>query len=114
MASRQNGQKTPRTIPSKGSTKLKKPASPASGGTPTPRRREQRRSPWDRPLCWVEGQREGGVWIPLYCYPDELQAKHVMRRLVVLPEDSERAEKEGLVGLVDYRIHWDNAEEVLK
>lgn len=95
-----------KTATRKGSKGSKRPLEARSGVGSATTTASQRRpaGKYSDPLHWVEGQKPDGGWVPLYCSRNELLARHWCKALILLPEDSHRAEVEGVGEYEDFRV----------
>lgn len=64
--------------------------------------------PHSEPLVWLEGQREDGMWIGLYCTRNEQQAKAWYRLIIERGDEHPDIIKDGLHVYEDFRIKRDD------
>ena len=73
-------------------------------GAETVQRPTKQSGPQLAPLHWLEGQREDGTWVPLYCSRRKAMVKAWYRLVIELDDDHPRIVKEGLDNYEDFRV----------
>ena len=68
----------------------------------------KQRGPELAPLIWLEGQREDGTWVPLYCSRRRAMVKAWYRAIFELDDDHPRIVKEGLDVYEDFRVRGED------